>query len=551
MEQTRMLIAIALSFLVLVIWQMIFVKKKPVQKKEHAVEQETVVKEASELKDPFSQEMDRAIESKVSTANGRTARELSVENSLFIARLTEKGGALKSIKLKDYRETIEKDSPMKEVLDPENEAGTLLCGFVKNSLPGLSTEVYTAGVEKDRLHIQGNKTEIPFYWKNENGVVLEKRFVFSPDSYRIDILVSIFNGSDIPIQDHFTVSLINAIPEKTQRIGHTGPSAMIGREVREIDLKDLSDQNTYKGNINWLAFQTRYFMSALMPEPSTDATIHFLNASKKHLESQLGLAESIIRPRSKQTFEFQSYFGPKNIGILKSIGKDLDQVVDFGWFSFLARPCLWLMNLMYKVVPNYGVAIIFLTLLMKIILWPLGNKSYKSMGQMKKMQPLMAEIRERYKNDKQRMNQEMMSLYKTYKVNPLGGCLPMILQIPIFFALYRMLYEAIELRHAPFFGWITDLSAPDRLFHFGFKIPMMEPPYGIPVLTIIMGASMFLQQKMQPPMGDAAQAKMMLFFMPIFMTVIFINFSSGLVLYWLVSNILGILQQYYVTKKTA
>ena len=170
------------------------------------------------------------------------------------------------------------------------------------------------------------------------------------------------------------------------------------------------------------------------------------------------------------------------------------------------------------------------------------------MAQMKKIQPLMMELREKYKNDKKKMNMEIMALYKTYKVNPVGGCLPMLLQMPVFFALYRMLYEAIELRHAPFFGWITDLSAPDRLFRFGFSIPFMQEPYGIPVLTIIMGGTMFLQQKLTPPMGDPAQAKMMMF-MPLIFTVIFINFSSGLVLYWLVNNVLSISQQYYITKK--
>jgi YidC/Oxa1 family membrane protein insertase len=202
------------------------------------------------------------------------------------------------------------------------------------------------------------------------------------------------------------------------------------------------------------------------------------------------------------------------------------------------------------VIPNYGVAIIILTILVKIVLFPLGQKSYKSMSEMKKIQPLMKEIREKYKDDKKKMNQEVMGLYRTYKINPLGGCLPMVVQLPAFFALYRMLYEAIELRHAPFFLWIDDLSAPDRLFRFDFSIPFMEAPYGIPVLTIVMGASMLLQQKMSPPMGDATQAKMMMF-MPIIFTVIFINFSSGLVLYWLVNNLLSIAQQYYTQKKYA
>jgi len=191
-----------------------------------------------------------------------------------------------------------------------------------------------------------------------------------------------------------------------------------------------------------------------------------------------------------------------------------------------------------------------LTIIIKIVLWPLGNKGYKSMNEMKKVQPLMAEIREKYKDDKKKMNAEIMGLYKIYKINPMGGCLPMIVQIPVFFALYRMLYEAIELRHAPFLLWINDLSAPDRLFRFDFSIPFMQPPYGIPVLTLVMGATMLLQQKMSPPPGDPAQAKMMMF-MPIIFTFIFINFSSGLVLYWLINNILSIGQQYYISKKKA
>jgi YidC/Oxa1 family membrane protein insertase len=172
------------------------------------------------------------------------------------------------------------------------------------------------------------------------------------------------------------------------------------------------------------------------------------------------------------------------------------------------------------------------------------------MAEMKRIQPLMADLRERYGNDKQKMNQELMNLYKIYKVNPMGGCLPMVLQIPVFFALYSMLYTAIELRHAPFIAWMTDLSAPDRLFNFPFSIPFMDPPYGIPVLTLIMGATMFIQQKMSPPPGDPAQARMMMF-MPIVFTVLFINFSSGLVLYWLISNVISIAQQYYVSKKFA
>jgi YidC/Oxa1 family membrane protein insertase len=264
----------------------------------------------------------------------------------------------------------------------------------------------------------------------------------------------------------------------------------------------------------------------------------------------LVLPETSIAPGEDKNFSYKSFIGPKDTEVLAKANYDLSKAVNFGMFDLLAKPFLWIMNQIYKVIPNYGIAIILLTLMTKIILWPLGNKSYKSMNDMKRMQPLMAEIREKYKDDKKKMNEETMALYRTYKINPMGGCLPMIVQLPVFFALYRMLYQAIELRHAPFFGWINDLSAPDRLFHFGFSIPFMQPPYGIPVLTIVMGVTMLLQQKMSPPPGDPTQAKMMMF-MPIIFTVIFINFPAGLVLYWLTNNIFSIAQQYYIQKKYA
>ena len=255
-----------------------------------------------------------------------------------------------------------------------------------------------------------------------------------------------------------------------------------------------------------------------------------------------------LDPGQQGVYSFTFYMGPKSQKILGSYDNSLKNAINLGFFNIIAKPLLITMNMIYSVIPNYGVAIILLTILIKLIFWPLGTKSYKSMNEMKKVQPLMMEIREKHKNDKQKMNQEIMGLYKTYKVNPASGCLPLLVQMPIFFALYRMLYQAIELRHAPFIGWISDLSAPDRLFEFNFAIPMMQEPYGIPMLTLLMGASFLLQQKMTPTAGDPMQAKMMML-MPIFMTVIFINFPAGLVLYMFVNNIISMGQQYYIQKK--
>jgi YidC/Oxa1 family membrane protein insertase len=346
------------------------------------------------------------------------------------------------------------------------------------------------------------------------------------------------------------LSLFNVLPKKTNRYGFEGPSAYINGKLEQIAIKKIEEKNKFSGHLQWLAIESQYFMSSLIVPQAPEAGMRLIMHDNSILENRYISPEVTIAPAAMHTLDFDIFMGPKSLSLLKSLGGNLDKAVNFGMFDILAKPCLWLMNFIYRFIPNYGIAIIFLTILTKVLLWPLGNKSYKSMSEMKKLQPLMTEIREKYKGDKKRINEEMMGLYKTYKINPMGGCLPMIVQIPVFFALYRMLYQAIELRHAPFFLWINDLSAPDRLFHFNFSIPFMQPPYGIPVLTIVMGATMFLQQKMSPPMGDATQAKMMML-MPIVFTFIFINFSSGLVLYWLVNNVLSIAQQYYVQKKYA
>jgi len=183
-----------------------------------------------------------------------------------------------------------------------------------------------------------------------------------------------------------------------------------------------------------------------------------------------------VAPKTERTYSYKLYFGPKNLDTLSQVGSELNKIVDFGFFDIIAKPLLYCMHFIYRFIPNYGIAIIFITILVKILFWPLSSKSYKSMSQMKRLQPKMAELRAKYKHDKKMMNQELMNLYKVYKVNPLGGCLPMVLQIPVFFAFYKMLYQAIELRHAPFFLWINDLAAPDRLLHFDFQIPLMAPP---------------------------------------------------------------------------
>jgi len=560
MEQKRLLIAILLSLVVFLAWHFIFSPKeagRQVAKKTAApaATQPQAVKEQEtpyrpETQKPEPQKSAPAEQPAVEATGPQMGRTVTVDTPLYQAEISENGAVFYSFLLKKYHEAVQKTSPLKQILTDNESFGIGRMGFANKSLAGLEHAVFAADLASDQLQIKDGPGEIKFLWRSPDGVVIEKAYQFVPDSYVIDLQVTVKNGSGRNIQDSVFVNLNAKVPSVKSRYGFEGPSAYIDNKLQEIQVKKIKDKSTFEGKINWIALQSRYFISSLIPDQSQDSSLHLALESENFINAQYIQAEKAIQPGTQYTYKYRLFMGPKSMQELKKVGNHLDKLINFGMFDFIAKPCVWLMNLFYSVIPNYGVAIIILTILVKLILWPLGTKSYKSMSEMKKLQPLMKEIREKYKNDKKKMNEEVMGLYRTYKINPLGGCLPMIVQLPVFFALYRMLYEAIELRHAPFFLWINDLSAPDRLFRFGFSIPFMEPPYGIPVLTLIMGGTMLLQQKMQPPMGDAAQAKMMMF-MPLVFTVIFINFSSGLVLYWLTNNILSIAQQYYTQKKFA
>jgi YidC/Oxa1 family membrane protein insertase len=257
------------------------------------------------------------------------------------------------------------------------------------------------------------------------------------------------------------------------------------------------------------------------------------------------LETQLLLPAGTFSANVDVFAGPKEIPVLESTGHSLRRAVDLGWFTFVAQPLLQALTWSHRLTGNYGIDIILLTVLIKILFIPLTQKSLQSMREMQKLQPQMAKLREQLKDKPDEMNKEIMELYRRHKVNPLGGCLPMVLQIPVFVGLYNALLNAVELRHAPFAGWINDLSAPDRLG--AMALPFVEPP-GVPVLTILMGATMFIQQWMTPMAGgDPTQQRVMLI-MPVMFTFMFISFPAGLTLYWLVNNILTIAQQYAMNR---
>jgi YidC/Oxa1 family membrane protein insertase len=557
MEQARLLIAIVLSAVVFLVWQFFFVDRQEVQKSVPKTAQPPAKTEPAQ---PYTSAQEgngtettltKSAGTETPVAQpGEIAKLITVDTPLYTAQISQKGAGFTSFILKNYRETVAADSPLKEIIPPQSIFETVLLGYDGKSIAGLDNAAFSTNLNVDTIRVKAESQKISFFWKSDNDVVIEKAYHFSPDSYVIGLDVTIKNGSDRSIQDKLYVALKGKVPDDKRVYGFEGPSALVNDDLEEVDIDDIADKNTYTGSLKWITLQDRYFMTSLIPDHAEEeASMRLYVKEGGLIEAQYLNPVSDIRPGTQQTYQYSLFFGPRSMKILGEVGHDLSKALNFGFFDIIAKPCVWLMNKLYAVIPNYGIAIIILTMLIKLILWPLGSKSYKSMSEMKKIQPLMKEIREKHKNDKKKMNEEVMSLYRTYKINPLGGCLPMVVQLPVFFALYRMLYQAIELRHAPFFWWIDDLSAPDRLGRLPIDhIPFMEPPYGIPVLTIIMGATMLLQQKMSPPMGDPTQAKMMMF-MPLIFTVIFINFSSGLVLYWLVNNVLSISQQYYIQKK--
>jgi len=549
MEQWRLILAIVLSIFVFLLWEFLFathpdpttpVTDKPAETQQFSDQTETSVQKSQPL----------PLDGSGQSESGQSFQSVTVKSSLYTARISEKGAAITSFVLQKYREEVGKNSPLKEMLPGDNPNGTALVHMGGADPDQWFNAPFKTDYAGDTLTVNDTEQSISFFWDTPQGLVIEKRYTFIPESYLVRLKVFVKNPSERAVEDQLILTMQNQVPEERSRFAFEGPFAYINGELEEIDVDDIPEKPQYSGRIEWAGLSDRYFMTTAMPH-----AVETVRLSLAHNPDTEMVAVNLAHPSRKisanmqDVFQFSLYLGPKRMSILRQHDNNLAKAINFGFFDVIAKPCLWLMNYLHDhFIPNWGVAIILLTILFKLIFWPLGSKSYRSMAEMKKLQPLMSDIRKKYKDDKKKMNEEVMRLYKTYKVNPMSGCLPMVAQIPVFIAFYRMLYEAIELRHAPFILWINDLSAPDRLFHFDVTIPLMLPPYGIPVLTIIMGATMFLQQKLSPPPGDPSQAKFMMM-MPLIFTFIFINFPSGLVLYWLVNNVISIAQQYYITKK--
>ncbi len=550
--EKRALVAAVLCLLVLFLYQSFFLKgkKKPPQQEApiEQIERETIKETKEALLAP-----ERLVRT---PSPGRPAEDVKVETNLFTATFTTAGGRLKDWKLKRYREEVDPNSePLNLVSTPDDHLLPLNLYF-----SGPSSEViYEVDKKFLNLYREGEERSIVFSWTLPEFLRIKKEFVFFADIYQAELFVTIENLSESPLRGRLSLEWISQKEQGKKggffgsggAYGYVGPVAMIGEKVETKDLtKNLKETKEYQ-NVRWAGFEDKYFISALIPRdsPSMGLKVEKISEEKERVVESTALLHPrvVIAPQRSLEQRYSLYFGPKDKKLLESLGVGLDKAINYGWkvFEPIAKPLISVLNIFYSFTKNYGLAIIILTVLIKILFYPLTQKSFQSMQGMQKLQPKMTALREKYKDDKEKLNRELMQLYRTEKINPLGGCLPMLLQIPVFIALYQALWNSIELRHTPFIWWINDLSAPEDLFSiplFGYNLPFR-------VLPLIMGVTMYLQQKMTPTMGTSQQAKMMQW-MPIFFTFLFWGFPSGLVLYWLVNNVLTITQQYFIRKKT-
>jgi YidC/Oxa1 family membrane protein insertase len=546
--EKRLILAFALSFVVMLLWSYLVgtkQEKAPVVNEKARQETQAATPSAGQAQGSLTQPQE------VKPA-AIMEKDVKVDTPLYEAVFTSRGATIKSFKLKKYKTTMAPGAPLVDLINITGDiADSFSVNFTPGDVPAHSEIIYTPSKDSLNLTEGASPGDLSFTYATANGISVDQTFHFYPDKYTIGLSVAFTNNTGAPVSGNAKVTLRD-IPVQTKK-SYTSPfigaALLLNNSLEEIKHTKMKDGKSLSGQIGWVAYENDYFISSIIPEDQKEGSFYGITTPSGVVSAAYISPAATINPSEKISASYTLYLGPRDQDTLKAAGRKLDSAINFGWFNIIAKPLHFLLRFFNNFIHNFGISILILTILIKIIFWPLTHKSYVSMKEMQKIQPLMAKIRDKYKDDREQMQREMMGLYKTYKVNPMGGCLPMLIQIPVFFALFKILSISIELRQAPFMLWITDLSAPDRLFAFPFSIPFMYPPYGIPVLTLLMGGSMLLQQKMSPPPGDPAQAKMMMF-MPILFTVMFINAPSGLVLYWLVSNIIGIGQQYYITKKS-
>jgi YidC/Oxa1 family membrane protein insertase len=462
------------------------------------------------------------------------AKEVTVETDNYVAVFTARGARLKSFKLKNFRSSVDEKSPPFEIV--QTAAGVPLPLGVRWQAPTPFEDndlVYS--VQGSDLKLTGEaKSTLVFQGQTPGGAKISKSFAFSGSAYPIQLEISVkANDGMAP-----TAELL-----LTNKSDHSVPNpdapfegfiALVDGKIQREPPADTAKTHEFAGDVAWAGFGHTYFFFALLPENGVQ---HKLTLRQE------GPSLAIVISGPPAIDRYTLFIGPKELDTLRPLGRGFERSIDFGYFGFISIPFLYVLHFFHRFTGSYGLDIILLTVLIKVLMAPLTHKSFVSMKQMQKLQPQMERLKEKYGADKEKLNKEIMELYRRNGVNPLGGCLPMVLQFPVFIGLYNALSTPIELRHAPFL-WIKDLSRPDWE---SLPFSLGDWHLGIPVLTLLMGASMFVQQWMTPSAGDPNQRKMMML-MPLMFTFMFVSFPAGLTVYWLINNILSIGQQYWINR---
>ena len=473
-----------------------------------------------------------------------------------------KGGQIDDLTLINYRETLEPDSPEITLLSPSQapKAYYAQFGWVGADpaipLPDANT-VWTA----DRTDLSPTQP-VTLRWDNGKGVVFTRTLAID-ENYMFTITQRVDNNTRTPVT-LYPYGLISR-SETPKTLGffilHEGLLGVFDGQLKEEKYDDLQDAGKIEQNSKggWLGITDKYWLVALIPdqkEQLATAFRHTLDGKIDKYQADYRGNARVVQPSSSTTVTNRLFAGAKEVKLLDAYLEKLqvtrfDLAVDFGWFYFLTKPIFYVLEYFYGILGNFGLAILLLTILIKLAFFPLANKSYKAMSRLKQLQPKMVAMRERYGDDKVKQNEAMMRLYKEEKVNPAAGCLPMVVQIPVFFALYKVLFVSIEMRQAPFYGWIKDLSAPDptTVFNLFGLIPFSPPDFlMIGVWPLIMGCTMWLQQKLNPAPADPMQAKIFML-LPIVFTFMLARFPAGLVIYWAWNNVLSISQQWVIMRR--
>jgi YidC/Oxa1 family membrane protein insertase len=537
-EKQRTTLALALSALILVAWLFMMdylkvgQKGSPTEPGRKEVSGPTVTGGQSAAPGGGSQEALESVRIYGPSEPG-VDRDIVVDTPLYTASFTTRGARLTSFRLKRYPVSMDRKSPPTEMIR------TPMPELVLEGL-GSDRDLRYDTTSEGRVSLAAGGRAIEFTRRLAQGVTLKKTFVIDCASYLMGFNSEIVNTGRSPVRfsGSLTFDGLYPIGQKIKGYAFQGPVLLKDSRLEEFKLDKIKKPGAYRdfaGAINWFGLEDKYFLHALILPKAPRTTLTIRRLDENVVELSCMLPTLIVKPATSVRLEHLMFIGPKELNTLKAAGHNLAKALDFGFFDFIAKPLLVAMNWINRYTLSYGISIIVLTVIIKFLLYPLTLKSFKSMKELQKIQPLMKEIQNQYKDDKQKMNQELMRLYQEHKINPMGGCLPMLLQIPILFALYRVFYQAIELRHTPFHivgTWLPDLSDKD--------------PYYI--TPILMGLSQFALQKMTPAAGDPTQQKVMLM-MPVIFTFLFLNFPSGLVIYWLVSNLLSIVQQVYINRK--